>query len=447
MITIDGWWEILGDIIIEISTNLFQAVVFSGFLFFFFKPDKIKARDVVAYTLTAVALFIALNFFTFYNNYAILETTAVFIFILEMYSILFLKGNIASRVVMPLFSFLINTVISYVFAYLVSYLSGVSYQNLATKSSVYRLLCIIFVNLATLMVYVIVLKFRSTDIKFVRKRDFVAFVLIPLLAMIVVYSTFEVITITDFRSDILPYLFFICSSMIAIAVIVWQMMTHISKQNEIETKLLLSKQREKLYQDSILGANNQVEQISNIKHDINNQLLCISELIKNEEYDAAIECCSNSQRNLKSVYAPISTQNPLLNAVLNVAQSKAQKENILMKINIEGSVLSLPNNTDIVSIVGNLCDNAIEYLKGCPNERRVMGLEISRHNDYYIIVCKNKIEKSVIESNPYFETSKEDKKLHGRGISIIRETVKKYDGELRYYEEDGFLLATVVLKV
>ena len=76
-----------------------------------------------------------------------------------------------------------------------------------------------------------------------------------------------------------------------------------------------------------------------------------------------------------------------------------------------------------------------------------MGLEISRHNDYYIIVCKNKIEKSVIESNPYFETSKEDKKLHGRGISIIRETVKKYDGELRYYEEDGFLLATVVLKV
>ncbi|MGN0476820.1 MAG: sensor histidine kinase [Ruminococcus sp.] len=394
-----------------------------------------------------MVLFTALNFFTFYDRYAVLETSAVVIAILEIYSIIFLKGNIASRIVMPLFAFLINTVISYVFGYLVSYLSGLSYYQLATKSSVYRLLCIIFVNFVTLMVYVIILKFRSTDIKFVRKSDFVAFVLIPLLAMIVVYSTFEVITITDFRSDILPYLFLVCSSMIAIAVIVWRMMSHISKQNEIETKLLLSKQREKLYQDSILGANNQMEQISNIKHDMNNQILCISELIKNEEYDAAIECCSNSQRKLKSVYVPISTQNPLLNAVLNVAQSKAQKENILLKINIEGSVLSLPNNTDIVSIVGNLCDNAIEYLRGCPKERRVMGLEISHHNDYYIIVCKNKIEKSVIDSNPAFETSKEDKKLHGRGISIIRETVKKYDGELRYYEDEGFLLATVVLKV
>lgn len=438
----------MGDIIIEILTNLFQAVVFLGFLFLFFKPDKIRARDVVAYTGAVVVLFAELNFFTFYyNNYAVLETSAVVIAILEIYSIVFLKGNTASRIVMPLFAFLINTVISYVFGYLVSYLSGVSYYNLATKSSVYRLLCIIFINFVTLMIYVIILKFRSTDIRFVRKRDFVAFVMIPLLAMIVVYSTLEVITITDFRSDILPYFFLICSSMIAIAVIVWNLMTHISKQNEIETKLLLSKQREKLYQDSILGANNQMEQISNIKHDMNNQLLCISELIKNEEYDAAVECCSNSQRILKSVYAPISTQNPLLNAVLNVEQSKAQKESILMKINIEGSVLSLPNNTDIVSIVGNLCDNAIEYLKGCPKERRVMGLDISRHNDYYIIVCKNKIEKSIIESNPDFVTNKADKKLHGRGISIIRETAEKYDGELRYYEEEGFLRATVVLKV
>ena len=75
-----------------------------------------------------------------------------------------------------------------------------------------------------------------------------------------------------------------------------------------------------------------------------------------------------------------------------------------------------------------------------------MGIEISRHNNYYIIVCKNKIEKSVLKSNPNFVTSK-DNKYHGRGISIIRETVEKYDGELRYYEDEGFLLATVVLKV
>ena len=62
-------------------------------------------------------------------------------------------------------------------------------------------------------------------------------------------------------------------------------------------------------------------------------------------------------------------------------------------------------------------------------------------------MCKNKIEKSVLKSNPNFVTSKDDNKYHGRGISIIRETVEKYDGELRYYEDEGFLLATVVLKV
>lgn len=436
----------LGNIVIEVLTNLFQGVVFLGFIFFFFKPDKVNAKDIIAYAGTVFVIFSALNYFTFYNNFAVIESSAVYIIILELYSILFLKGNIASRIIVPVFTYLINTVISYVFAYLVSYLSGVSYYNLATKSSVYRLLCIIFINLATLLVYLIILKFRSTDLRLVKKSDIVAFVLIPILSMVVVYSTLEVITITDFRSDILPYLFLICSSMIVITVIVWHMMTRISRQHQIKTKLLLSKQREQLYENSILSANQQVEHISNIKHDMNNQLLCISELIKNKEYDSAIEYCSNSKKNLESVYTPVSTQNPLLNAVLNVEQDKAVREGINFKINIEDNMLSLPNNMDIVSIVGNLCDNAIEYLKGCQRERRVMGIEISRHNNYYIIVCKNKIEKSVLKSNPDFVTSK-DNKYHGRGISIIRETVEKYDGELRYYEDEGFLLATVVLKV
>ena len=447
MIIIVGWWIILVNIVIEISANLFQSVVFPGFLLLFFKPDKFKARDFIAYGCTAALIFAVLNFFTYYDSYAVIVSSVVYIVILELYSILFLKGNTASRIVMPVFSFLINTVISYVFGYLVSYLSGVSYYHLATKSSAYRLLCIIFVNFATLLVYLIILKFRSTDLKLVKKSDLVAFVLIPLLSMVVVYSTLEVITITEFRSDILPYLFLICSSMIAIAVIVWHMMTYISKQNDIKTKLLLSKQREKLYENSILSANQQVEQISNIKHDMHNQLLCISELIKNKDYEYALECCINGQKSLESTYSPISTQNPLLNAVLNVEQDKAVREGINFKINIEDNMLTLPNNMDIVSIVGNLCDNAIEYLKGCHKERRVMGIDISRHNNYYIIVCKNKIEKSVLKDNPNFDTSKEDKRYHGRGISIVRGTVEKYDGELKYYEDEGFLFATVVLKV
>ena len=85
----------LGNIVIEVLTNLFQGVVFLGFIFFFFKPDKVNAKDIIAYAGTVFVIFSALNYFTFYNNFAVIESSAVYIIILELYSILFLKGNIA----------------------------------------------------------------------------------------------------------------------------------------------------------------------------------------------------------------------------------------------------------------------------------------------------------------------------------------------------------------
>lgn len=67
--------------------------------------------------------------------------------------------------------------------------------------------------------------------------------------------------------------------------------------------------------------------------------------------------------------------------------------------------------------------------------------------DYYVIVCKNKLNSSVITENPHFESTKQDKEFHGNGLDIIQEKVKNNNGYLKILEEKGDFVIMVFLPV
>lgn len=76
-----------------------------------------------------------------------------------------------------------------------------------------------------------------------------------------------------------------------------------------------------------------------------------------------------------------------------------------------------------------------------------MILEISRHNSYCVISCKNKIVASILENNPELFTHKNDTEFHGKGIGILKAIVKKYDGEIKFYEKEGYFYSVAILKL
>ena len=108
-------------------------------------------------------------------------------------------------------------------------------------------------------------------------------------------------------------------------------------------------------------------------------------------------------------------------------------------------MIEFSENSDIVSIIGNMCDNAVEYLKKHDKSNRKMWLKIYSHNNHYIIDCGNKIEKSVLNENPELLTSKADSKNHGKGIEILKSVAKKYNGEVKFFEKDGYFHSIIIL--
>ncbi len=435
------------DIIIELATNLYQSFLFLGFLYFFFQKGENKKKNLIAFFSFAILMFAAFTYFTFNTDYMNNLSTYICILIMEVYTIIFLKGNMFIKIIMPLFSFLINTVISYGVGYIISYISGYSYKELVMQSSLYRYLCIFIINFINFCVYLLIVKIRSKSLSLSKWTDIVSFIVIPIILMLIIYSTLIILHYTGYSSGVLMYLIIICLSMTAVTVIVWIMMERISKDNEIKIRFLLTQQREHMYEANILQMNTQIENMSKIKHDIKNNLLCIDELISKGEFEEAEKFCRELSDRSSAVYTPVNTGNSLLNAVINVEMEKALNCDIKFSVNIGDELTDFSENSDIVSIIGNICDNAIEYLQKCPKDMREMELDIYRRKNYNVIICKNKIYVSVLNENPDLVTNKKDKSIHGKGMEIVRDYTQKYGGDIKYHEKNGYLYVSAILKV
>ena len=367
------------------------------------------------------------------------------IILYEIYCITCLKGELAIKLILPFIVSLINTIISYSFVYSSSIISGVTFEELITKSSLFRYLFVILANLTTMVVLFVMWRTKAKAYSLKKVSNVIAFVAIPLLAMMILYITMYVMILTNFQSNIIILLSIICVSMIVIAGIVWFMIARINKDNEIKTKLLLSEQKANLYKQNIISSNSQIETIKLLKHDMKNNISCIDALIEEENYDEAHNICHSLTNKYTSIGTIVNTENYLLNAVLNVEIEKAKSYGIPVKLSITNDLKMFKNSSDIISLIGNILDNAISYLSKNKVKNNEINFSTGYEGSYSIIKCRNNILDSVLFNNPSLKTDKKDKDNHGKGITIINSIAHKYNGDVIIKERNKEFIITVIL--
>lgn len=431
--------------VFEITVNLLQSIYFVGF-FLLFLGGKFSTRK----NIILLSIFIALNFafltyFTYNHPNIVMLDMFIGIILYEIYCITCLKGELAITLILPFIVSLINTIISYGFVYSSSIISGVTFEELITKSSLFRYLFVILANLSTMVVLFIMWRTKAKAYSLKKVSNVIAFVAIPLLAMMILYITMYVMILTNFQSNIIILLSIICVSMIVIAGIVWFMIARINKDNEIKTKLLLSEQKANLYKQNIISSNSQIETIKLLKHDMKNNISCIDALIEEENYDEAHNICHSLTNKYTSIGTIVNTENYLLNAVLNVEIEKAKSYEIPVKLSITNDLKMFKNSSDIISLIGNILDNAISYLSKNKVKNNEINFSTGYEGSYSVIKCRNNILDSVLFNNPSLKTDKKDKDNHGKGITIINSIAHKYNGDVIIKERNKEFIITVIL--
>ena len=426
----------------EVSANFIQQAMSIVFLYLFFDKPNGKAKRVVpllsaALILLAVTIYGTVNALT--SNYLYYLITAV---ITILYTTIFLRGKLYLRIIIPIA--VSNISIAYLTVSVMSSYGTLPFmQDVALPQSL-RYPVLFVADLIYAVFLFIIYRFGKGKINMRNKSDILAFIIIPLITCTVGLTALMLLKSVDFDGTVQVYVTVIALCTAVMVMIFWYLMIKSGKEAQIKTDLMLSRQREELYKSSVLSTHEQIEKISVMKHDMKSKIMSVGMLISQGEYDKAKAICESAGRSLSTAYTPVHTDNPTLNAIMNVELEKAQSNEINCTYEIADTLKNM-RDADIISLIANLCDNAIEYLAQIPQEQRQMSLSISSYKSYCKVVCKNAVASSVLAENPDLNTTKDDKTLHGKGMNILRTIAKKYDGELLINEDGNQLTVSVMM--
>ena len=429
----------------ELAVNFAQSVYLIGFFLAFLGGKYSRKRNIAMCSLFIALNFTVLTYFTFNNPYVVMIDMLTVVILHEVYCLTCLKGELAIKIILPFVASLINTIISYGVLYLTSFVTGLSLEELGLQSSFFRYLCVVLVNLTILVTLLLMWRTKAKVYSLKKVSNIIAFIAIPVLAMAILYITFYIMILTNYQSNLIILLLIICAAMILVAGMVWFMIARINRDNRISTKLLLSEQRADLYEKNIITSNKQIENTAKIRHDMKNNIACIDNLIVESKYDEAHKICQELTDKYSSIGSVVNTENYLLNAVLNVEIEKARCNEISVKLSIANDMKMFSNGSDMISVIGNIFDNAISYLSENKIENKEIIFSTEHKGDYSVIKCKNKIIDSVLSKNPLLHTDKADKKNHGKGISIVKSIAQKYGGDVVISEKNNEFIVSVFL--
>ena len=233
--------------------------------------------------------------------------------------------------------------------------------------------------------------------------------------------------------------------MIAINILLFSVLYLTSSRNRVENnqallKLQIANEQQKL-QDSIRWNT----EVNTLRHDLKNHLLCISEYIRLQQTNAAMEYIEKLTGQVKKELPyHMMTNSVAVNAILDLKKLVCDENQIDIKYFVLEELPKI-DETDLCVILANLLDNAIEAAS--KEEKRQIRLSMEIIGNYFRIVVQNQIAESVLKNNKKLGTTKKNRKIHGFGLQSVEDAVERNDGMSNFSEENGWFVADVMLKI
>ena len=193
---------------------------------------------------------------------------------------------------------------------------------------------------------------------------------------------------------------------------------------------------------------NKNKEHSKFIHNMQHYFVAIGSLAVEENYKEILNILSDLNVEITKQQSIFYTTNRVMNAILSEKFFLAENQHIPMDIYVEPNVcLNNISDGDIVIMLGNLLDNALEAVKKSTEENRFIKVRIYHENDGRI--CVIKIENSFLTPIIYSKKGKilTNKKhgSHGFGLKSIDKTAQKYGGYLQCSYKDNIFTSILLL--
>ncbi|MCY6485171.1 ATP-binding protein [Clostridium aestuarii] len=196
--------------------------------------------------------------------------------------------------------------------------------------------------------------------------------------------------------------------------------------------------------EEVTGVNQIVESLRANTHEFMNKMHVILGLIQIGESQEAEKFIINETKQQQEKISLVmnSIKNPTIAGLLLGKMSNAKENAINLCLN-NNSVLKKENETIennlLVTIIGNLIDNAIDSINVCDKDERYINILI-KEEEYKIVIKVEDTGGGILKDNIYkiFEKGFSTKgNNRGRGLARINNIVKNLHGEIKVSSEVG----------
>ncbi|MDE6640437.1 MAG: GHKL domain-containing protein [Acetatifactor sp.] len=217
------------------------------------------------------------------------------------------------------------------------------------------------------------------------------------------------------------------------------------------------KRETQIYEDRIfkMQVKNQVDMYRTISenydkqkrktHEYKNQIVCIESLLIKKRYWELEKYVKSIYGDLNEETEVINTNNVIVNAVLNSKYQEMIGKGILFVFRVNDLAEICISDEDVVTILSNLLNNAIEACEKC-DERKIIRLKFIREDSKIIIAVKNTFNQPIHYEDGEIKTSKLlDSEEHGVGIKNVERIIEKYGGiHVKKEMEKEFLFSIII---
>lgn len=213
-----------------------------------------------------------------------------------------------------------------------------------------------------------------------------------------------------------------------------------------EGKLLLLQQEQDKIKTDITYYEILEKQNANLRvyaHDAKNHLSAIKNLNTDPEIEMYI---SKMTERLEEYGKVCHSGNHTLDVVIDKYVTECDINNIKFEFDIKNNNLSQIDSYDMVTILGNLLDNAVEAAEKSKDKQ--VNIETDFRNNFSVIIISNSCDSiPKLDETELPITTKKNRKLHGFGLKSVQKTVKKYTGDIgfEYNSAKKVFIVTVML--
>lgn len=433
------------------NNNPIYSYVFcfiDSFLIYFlfhnvFTPKHGKKISTILLFTSVIVLSVIVYFL---SNLNLLIRIGLLIILIPLLSLFLYKDKIYITLFFSMLGIYVFLIIDIIISLIFAMLAEETIQVILATGSLYSILLHIFAKLVNLIIFLLIARmFKALNFNISTKYWILLNIIMVVNLFIALVFMEQSSGIFSLDNGLIHYLIF-ASGFLVMSCFVVYFFIQICLFFQKEKEYYITDTTNKALCQQIEIQNVMIENIKKIKHDMKNNLLNISMLINQNKTNEVLEYINELTAYIQQHKSNICrTENSIVDAIVNCKITFCESNNIKLNLKADKLPELYASFSEMTTILSNILDNSIEASLKLDESNRKIDVSIFVYKNYAVFTVKNKFNNVLNIKNGVIKTTKLNKSLHGYGLSLIEDTVKKNNGVFNYSHDDDFFKVTVML--